>query len=69
MEYPTLLTINDFCAKHKFLSPAALRNKIFYASQNEMAKFKVTTKLGKRVYINEANFFKWIEALNGGNHE
>ena len=66
---PSLLTINGFCGKHSFLTPSALRNKIFYSAQNGMDKFKVTIKLGKRVYINEDNFFKWLEALNGGNND
>ncbi len=63
---PTILTVNDFCEKHSFLTPSALRNKIFYSCQNRMDEFKVTLKLGKRVYINEANFFSWLEAINGG---
>ena len=62
---PSLFTINDFCEKHSFLTPAALRNKIFYSYQNRMDEFKVTMKLGKRVYINEVNFFRWINAING----
>ncbi|MDD4556629.1 MAG: hypothetical protein PHE89_04815 [Alphaproteobacteria bacterium] len=65
---PSILTINDFCKKHTFLTPSALRNKIFYGSQNRMDDFKVTIKLGKRVYINENNFFLWLDAMNGGLH-
>lgn len=63
---PSILTINDFCKKHSFLTPSALRNKIFFGSQNKMDEFKVTVKLGKRVYINENNFFLWLDAMNGG---
>ncbi len=63
---PSILTINDFCKKHSFLTASALRNKIFYSSQNKMDEFKVTLKLGKRVYINEDNFFVWLGAINGG---
>lgn len=63
---PSLLTINGFCEKHSFLTPSALRNKIFYSAQNRMDEFKVTVKLGKRVYINENNFFSWLNAVSGG---
>ena len=62
--YPTLLSINDFCKKHKFLTPSALRNKIFYADSNQMRAHKVLVRLGKRVYINEDNFFVWLNAQN-----
>lgn len=63
---PSLLTINGFCEKHSFLTPSALRNKIFYSAQNRMDEFKVVVKLGKRVYINEDNFFNWLESVSGG---
>ena len=63
---PSLLTINGFCEKHSFLTPSALRNKIFYSAQNRMDEFKVVIKLGKRVYINEINFFNWLSAVSGG---
>lgn len=66
---PSLFTINGFCEKHSFLTPSALRNKIFYSSQNRMDEFKVTLKLGKRIYINEINFFNWLDAMNGGAHD
>lgn len=66
---PSLFTINGFCEKHSFLTPSALRNKIFYSSQNRMDEFKVTLKLGKRIYINEINFFNWLDSMNGGAHD
>lgn len=65
---PSLFTINGFCEKHSFLTPSALRNKIFYSSQNRMDEFQVIVKLGKRVYINENNFFSWLSSMNGGGH-
>lgn len=64
---PTLLTVLQFAKKHKFLTPSALRNHIFYSYKNKMDEFKVITKIGKRVYINESNFFKWVDSQNGGN--
>lgn len=66
---PTLFTINGFCKKHSFLTPSALRNKIFYSTQNRMDEFKVVMKLGKRVYINENNFFNWLSAVSGEHNE
>ena len=68
-QIPSLFTINGFCEKHSFLTPSALRNKIFYSAQNGMNDFKVTIKLGKRVYINENNFFSWLNSMNGGEHD
>jgi hypothetical protein len=64
---PTLLTVPQFAEKHKFLSTSALRNHIFYSYKNRMDEFKVITKIGKRVYINESNFFNWVDSQNGGN--
>jgi len=59
---PNILTIKDFTTKHKFISESALRNKVFYASENGMNKFNVIKKLGKRVYISEYDFFQWLDS-------
>jgi hypothetical protein len=64
---PILLTVSQFAEKHNFISQSALRNHMFYSYKNNMDEFKVITKIGKRVYINESNFFKWVDSQNGGN--
>jgi hypothetical protein len=61
---PTLLTVTQFVEKYQFLSNAALRNHIFYSDQNGMDDFNVITKIGKRIYIEENNFFNWVEFKN-----
>lgn len=63
---PVLLTVPQFAEKHQFISQSALRNHIFYSYKNKMDEFKVIKKLGKRVYIDETNFFSWLDFQSGG---
>lgn len=56
---PTLLTIRQFAERHKAFSQAGLRYLIFNASTNGMTK--CLRRVGRRVLIDEARFFEWIE--------
>ena len=53
-----LLTVNQFCAKHKFISEHGLRSKIF---NREFNKFdRCMSKTGKRVLIKEKEALEWF---------
>jgi hypothetical protein len=47
-----------------FTTPSSLRWLIFNADSNSMNKFDVIERIGRRVLINEANFFLWLESIN-----
>lgn len=54
-----LLTIKAFCEKYPTFTQGAIR---FYIHDNKKQfKERVCLKMGKRIYIREAEFFKWIE--------
>ena len=58
-------TVTHFCKKHdSFLTENALRFMLFKSDSNRMDEFKVIERLGRRVFINETNFFQWLEAIN-----
>jgi hypothetical protein len=45
---------------------AGFRNLIFNRKTNGLDQFKVVKKIGKRVLIDEAAFFAWVEGQQGG---
>jgi hypothetical protein len=58
------LTVNQFAEKHSAFPRGGLRHKIFHAATNGLNKYKVIIRDGRRVLINEARFFKWLESSN-----
>ena len=59
-----LFRVKEFVYKYKFLTNGGLRDKIHKSYLNRMDEFKVILRIGRNVYINESNFFKWLEAIN-----
>lgn len=51
---------NDY---HDFPSIGGLRHLIFNEMKNGF--HKVIRRVGRRVLINEADFFKWVDETNG----
>lgn len=47
-------------------SVSALRKLDFKRSENGFEKYKVTERRGKKVLINEGNYFAWLKAKNKG---
>ena len=45
-------------------SVSALRKLDFKRSENGFEKYKVTERRGKKVLINEGNYFAWLKAKN-----
>lgn len=64
MAAPTYHTVSQFAQKHPAFSVGALRQHIFDEHRNGLAESGAIVRVGRRVYINEAKFFVWLEAQN-----
>jgi hypothetical protein len=60
------LTVNQFCDKHKAFKIGGVRGQIFNEDKNGLKKSGAIVRNGRKVLINEAKFFAWIEAQNQG---
>ena len=58
------LTVKQFCQKHVAFTESSLRFLIFNENKNGLRDHKVIARIGRRVLINEENFFHWIERQN-----
>lgn len=76
MPVPTLLTVKQFSERHPAFSEHSLRFLIFrskasgpsgWASleSNGLEEAGAIVRVGRRVLIDEARFFDWIEAQQG----
>lgn len=70
----TLSTVRQFSEKHPAFSQGSLRNLIFLASERHTSKGKIPgnglntalVRIGRKLLINEAAFFAWIDEQNRG---
>ncbi|MFT4059798.1 MAG: hypothetical protein QM652_09635 [Legionella sp.] len=53
---------------HDWPRIGGLRNLIFNRKTNGFDQFGVVKKVGKRVLIDEAAFFAWVDGQQGGNN-
>lgn len=58
------LTVQQFTSKHTAFNTGGLRSLIFYEHQNGLAKSGAIIRIGRKVLIDEARFFSWVEAQN-----
>ena len=58
-----LYTVPDWPRVHTWPSTAGLRHLIFYARSNGFEK--VLRRVGRRVLIDEAEFFQWLDDRQG----
>jgi hypothetical protein len=58
----TFFTVRQFAEKHPFTSEAGLRYQIFNAKTNGLDSARAIVRLGRRVLIDEDNYFSWIES-------
>lgn len=56
------IPIPDWNKYHPWPSPAGLRYRVFFAKENGFDKCVV--RVGKRVLIDEAKFFEWLDEQN-----
>lgn len=68
----TLLTVKQFSDKHPAFSQGSLRFQIFNASPRKTSLGEIPgngldsalVRLGRKVMIDEARFFAWLDAQN-----
>lgn len=58
-----LLTVTGWSKEHPWPPEGGLRHLIFYARTNGFDK--VIRRIGRRVLIDEAAFFQWVEKQGG----
>lgn len=58
----TLYTVNQFTKKHPAFTLGGLRSLIFNESINGLASSGAIVRIGRKVLIDEAKFFHWIES-------
>lgn len=60
------LTVNQLSEKHPAFTLGGLRSLIFNESINGLASSGAIVRIGRKVLIDEAKFFHWVENQNGG---
>ncbi len=58
-----LLSVNQFAEKNPAFTKGCLRALIFNAEKNGFNK--VIRRIGGRIFINQQDFFKWVDEING----
>lgn len=63
-----LLTVNQFVETHSFMTSGGLRALIFQSRFNNLDKKKVIKRIGRKILIDEAAFFEWLNERSEVNH-
>jgi hypothetical protein len=59
------LTVQQFSKRHQAFTTGMLRSLIFNEHHNGLTSFNAVVRIGRKVLINESNFFTWVESRNG----
>ena len=70
----TLLSVRQFADKHPAFPQGSLRNLIFLAETRKTSRGTINgngldvalMRIGRKLLIDEAKFFEWIDAQQGG---
>jgi hypothetical protein len=62
---PVLSTVNQFTAKQPAFTLGGVRSLIFNEHSNGLAKSGAIIRIGRKILIDEAKFFAWVESQNG----
>jgi hypothetical protein len=57
----TYLTVQQFTNKHTAFNTGGMRSLIFNEHQNGLAKAGAIVRIGRKILIDEAKFFAWVE--------
>jgi hypothetical protein len=57
-------TVSQFAEKYPAFPLGGIRKLLFNARTNGLLASGAIVKIGRRVLINEAKFFRWVEAQN-----
>jgi hypothetical protein len=60
------LTVNQFINKNPAFTLGGIRALIFNEISNGLAQSGAIVRIGRKVLIDEAKFFAWVEAQNQG---
>lgn len=63
-----LLTVNQFVEAHPFMTSGGLRALIFASRYNQLDEKKVIKRIGRKILLDEAAFFEWLNERNEVNH-
>ena len=72
--FRTFLSVRQFADKHPAFPQGSLRNLIFLSESRETSKGTIEgnglamalVRIGRKLLIDEARFFQWIEEQQGG---
>lgn len=57
-------TVQQFTAKHQAFTVGGIRGLIFNEDKNGLAKSGAIVRIGRKVLIDEAKFFEWVQEQN-----
>lgn len=60
----TLLSVKDFCGKHKSFKISSLRWLIFNRATNGLSETGAVLNIGRRIYLSEGRFLGWVDSQN-----
>ena len=63
---PVLSSVNIFSEKHAAFPKGGIRSLIFNENTNGLGKSGAIVRIGRKVLIDEAKFFAWVESQNQG---
>lgn len=55
---PTLLTVKQFCERHKWATEGGLRSILFHRETNGFKNCIV--RMGRKILLDEAEVFEWL---------
>lgn len=61
---PKLSTLKQFIANHPAFTEGGMRSLVFNEHSNGLAMSCVIVRIGRKVLIDEAKFFAWVDAQN-----
>lgn len=62
MTTPHFLTIRQFAEIHKAFTMGGMRALVFHEHSNGLAASGAIVRVGRKVLIDEAKFFAWVES-------
>ena len=57
-------TVNQFIEDHPAFTTGGIRSLIFNEHSNGLAQSGAIVRIGRKVLIDEAKFFEWVQAQN-----
>jgi hypothetical protein len=59
---PNYLTVSQFVNQHLAFNTGGIRSIIFHEHQNGLAESDAIVRIGKKILIDEAKFFAWVQS-------